>query len=373
MKRIVIVFGTRPEAIKLCPLVRELKAYPGKCISRVWVTAQHRQMLDQVLGLFEIRPDFDLNIMTHDQTLARLTSRILENITELLEAERPDVVVVQGDTTTTFAVSLAAFYQRIPVAHVEAGLRTNNKYSPFPEEVNRVLTSHLADYHFAPTEWAKSNLIKEGIDPSRIEVTGNTVIDALLWVSDKLMKVNAHFEELNQVDFGKKIILVTGHRRESFGQGLINICDALKQIAEAHHEVELVYPVHLNPNVKGPVYDMLEGIPNIKLIPPLHYAPFVYLMNKCYLIISDSGGIQEEAPSLGKPVLVTRNNTERPEAIKAGTAILVGTDTKKITYETERLLKDEHRYLSISKKSNPYGDGKASKRIVDILLNHIQK
>ncbi len=368
MIKVLVIFGTRPEAIKLCPLVRELEVYSGKCISRVCVTAQHREMLDQVLGLFEVRPDFDLNIMTYDQTLATLTSRILENLSEILEAERPDVVVVQGDTTTTFTASLSAFYQKIPVAHVEAGLRTGNKHSPFPEEVNRVLTSHLADYHFAPTEWAKSNLIKEGIDPSRIEVTGNTVIDALLWVSDKLMKDNVHFEELSQVDFSKKIILVTGHRRENFGKGLKNVCKALKEIALNQSESELVYPVHLNPNVKGPVFDFLNEIPNIKLLPPLDYLPFVYLMNKCYLIISDSGGIQEEAPSLGKPVLVTRNTTERPEAIEAGTAILVGTDTKRIIEEVERLLNDEVAYSGISRKSNPYGDGKASQRIARVIL-----
>lgn len=367
MRKIFIIFGTRPEAIKLCPLVVHLKKIK-KCSIRVCVTAQHRQMLDQVLGLFQIDPDLDLDIMTENQSLDQLTSRIIEKVSDILRNEKPDIVVVQGDTTTTFGASLAAFYEKIPVAHVEAGLRTGNKYSPFPEEINRCLTTRLADFHFAPTEWARANLEKEGVDPAKIQVTGNTVIDALLWVSGKLEAERVQFNELSELDFSRKIILITGHRRENFGKGLEAICKAIKNIAEKRTDVELVYPVHLNPNVKGPVFNLLHGIPNIKLISPLDYAPFVYLMNRCHIIISDSGGIQEEAPSLGKPILVTRDTTERPEAIEAGTAILVGTNSEKIVEETERLLNDQTAYSTIANKSNPYGDGRACQRIAKQLL-----
>lgn len=367
MEKIFIIFGTRPEAIKLCPLVAHLKNIK-KCTVKVCVTAQHRQMLDQVLGLFQIEPDLDLDIMTENQSLDRLTSKVIKKVSDILRNEKPDIVVVQGDTTTTFAASLAAFYEKIPVAHVEAGLRTGNKYSPFPEEINRCLTTRLADFHFAPTEWARANLEKEGVDPAKIQVTGNTVIDALLWISDKLKAEEAHFDELSELDFSRKIILITGHRRENFGKGLEAICKAIKYIAEKHKDVELVYPVHLNPNVKGPVFNWLHGIANIKLISPLDYAPFVYLMNRCHIIISDSGGIQEEAPSLGKPILVTRDTTERPEAVEAGTAILVGTNSDKIVEATERLLTDQAAYSTISSKSNPYGDGRACQRIAERLL-----
>lgn len=369
MKNLLLVFGTRPEAIKLCPLVTELKKYPKKCTVKVCVTAQHREMLDQVLRLFNVMPDYDLNIMKFNQNLTQLTSNILFKVSEVLDREHPDVVVVQGDTTTAFGASLAAFYQKTRIAHVEAGLRTWNKYSPFPEEINRVITSHLADFHFAPTEWARNNLLKEGINCDQIEVTGNTVIDSLLWVSEKLKHNEIHYDEFSDIDFSKKIILVTGHRRENFGKGFRTICEALKKIAIGHPDVVLVYPVHLNPNVKETVSILLSGIQNIKLITPLDYLPFVYLMNKCYLIISDSGGIQEEAPSLGKPVLVTRDTTERPEAVDAGTAILVGTCYEKIMYETERLLIDKIYYKTVAQRSNPYGSGRASERIAKLLLN----
>jgi UDP-N-acetylglucosamine 2-epimerase (non-hydrolysing) len=306
--------------------------------------------------------------MTEDQTLFDMTSRVLTGVGKLIHKEKPDMILVQGDTTTTFAASLAAYYNRIPVGHVEAGLRTRNKYSPFPEEINRVLTSHIADLHFAPTEKSKENLLLEGIREESIIVTGNTVIDALLWVRQKIRTEKGKYNELENIDFRKRIILITGHRRENFGQGFINLCAALNEIAQSNKDVELIYPVHLNPNVKSPVYGRLSDINNIKLIEPLDYEPFVYLMDKCHFIISDSGGIQEEAPSLGKPVLVTRDTTERPEAIKAGTAILVGTNIDKIIYETERLLNDMKYYNDVSQRSNPYGDGKASERTVRRLL-----
>lgn len=371
LKKVLTVFGTRPEAIKMAPLVHCLKKNVS-IESRVCVTAQHREMLDQVLDLFEIKPDYDLNIMTSGQTLFDVTSLIVTQMKEVLEAFNPDVVIVHGDTTTTFSAALAAYYLKIPVAHVEAGLRTGNIYSPWPEEANRKLTATLADFHFAPTESSKLNLVKEGYNEKIIDITGNTVIDALLWVKDKISRDNDLLlnmeSEFRFLDKNKKLILVTGHRRESFGGGFERICEALLRIAQDFEDdVQIVYPVHLNPNVKDIVESKLSDSKNIFLIPPQDYLPFVYLMDKSYLILTDSGGIQEEAPSLGKPVLVMRETTERPEAISAGTVKLVGTDTNKIIYETSILLSNQDQYAEMSQAHNPYGDGKASVRIVDRL------
>ena len=378
MKKIMLIFGTRPEAIKLAPIIQRLKAEGSKFKPIVCVTAQHREMLDQVLNLFEIEPDYDLNIMIDNQDLFDVTVKALNGLKEILKKEKPDIALVQGDTTTSFVASLAAFYLKIPLGHVEAGLRTYNKYSPFPEEKNRHLTGVLADYHFAPTEWAKNNLLKENVPEDRIWVTGNTVIDALLWVVSRQKSAggeqywNRYFKErwgltLTTNTNTCKLILVTGHRRESFGESFRNICLALKEIAKDRHDIKIVYPVHLNPNVQKPVRDILSDIPNIYLIGPLDYEPFVYLMEKAYLILTDSGGIQEEAPSLGKPVLVMRNVTERPEGIEAEVVKLVGTDKERIVAETEILLDDKKAYEEMARASNPYGDGKAAERIVDIL------
>ncbi|NDL64364.1 non-hydrolyzing UDP-N-acetylglucosamine 2-epimerase [Acerihabitans arboris] len=371
--KVLIVFGTRPEAIKMAPLILALARDPA-FESRICVTAQHREMLDQVLRLFEIAPDYDLNIMRPDQGLTEITSRILIGLKPVLESFCPDVVLVHGDTTTTLAASLAAFYQHIPVGHVEAGLRTGNLYSPWPEEANRKLTGHLAMYHFSPTENARQNLLREGLPGDRIFVTGNTVIDALLWVRDRVMN-NAGLRDTleKRYDFlnpQKKMILVTGHRRESFGDGFERICSALAHIARHHPEVQVVYPVHLNPNVGEPVNRILSGIPNIKLIDPQDYLPFVYLMDRAYMILTDSGGIQEEAPSLGKPVLVMRDATERPEAVAAGTVLLVGTDPKTIQAAVSRLLNDADEYQAMSRAHNPYGDGQACQRIIEALKNN---
>lgn len=371
--KVLTVFGTRPEAIKMAPLVHAL-AQDDAFESRVCVTAQHREMLDQVLRLFEIVPDYDLNIMKPGQGLSEITCRILEGLKGVLEEFKPDVVLVHGDTTTTMATSLAAFYQRIPVGHVEAGLRTGNLYSPWPEEANRKLTGHLAMYHFAPTENSRQNLLRESLRDDHIFVTGNTVIDALLWVRDRIMHNPELRSSLDQrypfLDASKKLILVTGHRRESFGGGFERICSALAEIACQHPEVQVVYPVHLNPNVSEPVNRILKGIDNIILIDPQDYLPFVYLMTRSYLILTDSGGIQEEAPSLGKPVLVMRDTTERPEAVDAGTVQLVGTDVAKIVDAVTRLLTDEGEYHAMSRAHNPYGDGHACQRILDALKNH---
>ncbi|WP_459177235.1 non-hydrolyzing UDP-N-acetylglucosamine 2-epimerase [Ewingella americana] len=371
--KVLTIFGTRPEAIKMAPLVHAL-AQDDAFESKVCVTAQHREMLDQVLHLFGIQPDYDLNIMQPGQDLTEITSRILKGLKPVLQEFQPDVVLVHGDTTTTLSASLAAFYQRIPVGHVEAGLRTGDLSSPWPEEANRRLTTHLAKWHFAPTETSRDNLLREAIPAENIFVTGNTVIDALLWVRDRV-KGNAGLAERLAarypfIDASKKMILVTGHRRESFGGGFDRICNALASIALQHPEVQIVYPVHLNPNVSEPVNRILRGIDNIILIDPQDYLPFVYLMDKAYLILTDSGGIQEEAPSLGKPVLVMRESTERPEAISAGTVRLVGTDTAKIVKEVSRLLSDENEYHSMSRAHNPYGDGQACRRILDALKNH---
>ena len=378
MKKIMLIFGTRPEAIKLAPIIQRLKAEGSKFKPIVCVTAQHREMLDQVLNLFEIEPDYDLNLMTDNQDLFDVTVKALNGLKEILKKEKPDIALVQGDTTTSFVASLAAFYLKIPLGHVEAGLRTYNKYSPFPEEKNRHLTGVLADYHFAPTEWAKNNLLKENAPEDRIWVTGNTVIDALMAVVSRQKSAggeqywNRYFKErwgltLTTNTNTCKLILVTGHRRESFGEGFRNICLALKEIAKDRHDIKIVYPVHLNPNVQKPVRDILSDIPNIYLIGPLDYEPFVYLMEKAYLILTDSGGIQEEAPSLGKPVLVMRNVTERPEGIEAGVVKLVGTDKERIVAETQGLLDNREAYEEMARAANPYGDGKAAERIVDIL------
>ena len=373
--KILTIFGTRPEAIKMAPLVQQLYAHPN-IDAKVCVTAQHREMLDQVLELFEIKPDYDLNIMRPGQTLTDITSDILKGMESVLQEYKPDAVLVHGDTTTTLATTLASFYQQIPVGHVEAGLRTGNLYSPWPEEGNRKLAGALAHWHFAPTAQSKANLLVEGIKEERILVTGNTVIDALLEVKEKLEQdENLQSRFANQFAFlGKKkvnddkVILVTGHRRESFGGGFERICKALAQIAKQFPNAKIVYPVHLNPNVREPVSRILSGITNIYLIEPQDYLPFVWLMNRSDVILTDSGGIQEEAPSLGKPVLVMRDTTERPEAVAAGTVKLVGTNTGIIVDAIATILNDSNAYETISKAHNPYGDGTASQRIVSQLL-----
>ncbi|EOU1339673.1 non-hydrolyzing UDP-N-acetylglucosamine 2-epimerase [Cronobacter malonaticus] len=371
--RVLTVFGTRPEAIKMAPLVHALAQDPA-FNTRVCVTAQHRQMLDQVLNLFSIVPDYDLNIMKPGQGLTEITCRILEGLKPILTEFRPDVVLVHGDTTTTIATSLAAFYQRIPVGHVEAGLRTGDLYSPWPEEANRTLTGHLAMYHFAPTERSRQNLLRENIPDARIFVTGNTVIDALIAVRDRVLADEPLRLRLETqypfLDGDKKMILVTGHRRESFGEGFEQICRALADIAAQNRDVQIVYPVHLNPNVTEPVNRILGHVENVVLIEPQEYLPFVWLMNHAWLILTDSGGIQEEAPSLGKPVLVMRETTERPEAVEAGTVRLVGTDTQRIVAEVTRLLNDEAAYQAMSHAHNPYGDGQACERILHALKNN---
>ncbi|ASV28849.1 non-hydrolyzing UDP-N-acetylglucosamine 2-epimerase [Maribacter cobaltidurans] len=370
LKKNLIIFGTRPEAIKMAPLVKEF--YNNLNFeTKVCVTAQHREMLDQVLEFFNIKPDYDLNLMKPGQNLYSLTADIITGLQPILEEFKPDYVYVHGDTTTTMGSSIAAFYSGAKVCHVEAGLRTFNKLSPFPEEINRTITGHIADYHFAPTHTSQDNLLAEGINLKNILITGNTVIDALMQsVSILETKRDSEIETLkSSLDFSKRIILVTGHRRENHGQGFINICNALKQIGEKFDDIQIIYPVHLNPNVQKPVYDILGDKENIKLISPLAYPAFVWLMNQCKLVITDSGGVQEEAPSLGKPVLVMRDTTERPEAVKAGTVILVGTETETIVNETSNLLQNEERYQSMSKLHNPYGDGNSSKRIVEFIKN----
>jgi UDP-N-acetylglucosamine 2-epimerase (non-hydrolysing) len=362
--KILSIFGTRPEAIKMAPVVRFLSGMPGM-ESKVCVTAQHREMLDQVLDFFEIRPDFDLDLMRPGQKLNELSAKILNGLQGVFERFRPDYVLVHGDTTTTLMASLAAFYERIPVGHVEAGLRTYNKYAPFPEEINRQLTGKIADIHFAPTLTAKKNLLREGIAEEKILVTGNTVIDSLFWSIEKLNGYrDDEIERLEKLlNETGKIVLVTGHRRENFGKGFERITDALLRIAQRNPEVQVVYPVHLNPQVTGPVYSKLQHTRNILLIEPLRYPAFVWLMNKSFMIITDSGGIQEEAPALGKPVLVMRDTTERPEAVEAGTVKLVGTDPEKILKYTEEILSGGMLYEQMKKAHNPYGDGHAAGRI----------
>ena len=372
MKKVLIVFGTRPEAIKMAPLVHVLAA-DDRFDAKVCVTAQHREMLDQVLELFEIEPDFDLNIMRPGQILNDVTTSILSGMKPVLENFKPDVVLVHGDTATTFAASLAAYYQQIKVGHVEAGLRTGNIYSPWPEEANRRLTSAITNYHFAPTAGSKENLLNECVSEDEITVTGNTVIDALFWVREKLNKDISLSNDLSSrfdyLDPNKKLILVTGHRRESFGGGFERICEALRQIATNNPDAQVLYPVHLNPNVQEPVNRLLKGLNNVFLIEPQQYLPFCYLMDRASIILTDSGGIQEEAPSLGKPVLVMRETTERPEAVDAGTVRLVGTDVNLIVSQVNLLLTNTDEYQKMSKAHNPYGDGLACGRILNFLCN----
>lgn len=371
MKKILFVFGTRPEAIKMAPVI---KAFKDEKIfdTKVCVTAQHRQMLDQVLDIFDIKPDYDLNIMERGQDLFDITANVLSGMKNVLSEYSPDLVLVHGDTSTTSATAIAAFYQKIKVGHVEAGLRTGNIYSPWPEEVNRQISGVIANYHFAPTTTSLENLLKENKNKENILVTGNTVIDALFLVLDKIEKdeklknkILKSISDQYKFNNDRKIILVTGHRRENFGEGFTNICKALKKIADSNHDVDIVYPVHLNPNVQKPVKNILSNSKNIYLIDPLSYENFIYLMSKSYFIITDSGGVQEEAPSLGKPVLVLRNTTERPEAVEAGTVKLVGTNFEAIVKESQKFLDDEKEYKKMSKAHNPYGDGSASKRIVN--------
>jgi len=376
MKKVLLVFGTRPEAIKMAPLVKAFEKETS-IISKVCVTAQHREMLDQVLELFDIKPDYDLNLMKPGQDLYDITSNVLLGMKDVLSEFKPDVVLVHGDTTTTSAASLASFYQQIKVGHVEAGLRTHDIYSPFPEEINRQITGVLASYHFAPTTTSRDNLKRENKDEKNIIVTGNTVIDALFLVLDKIKndiyleaKIKEQIFNLNyDIRDDKKIILVTGHRRENHGQGFINICEALKTIAVNNPDIDIVYPVHLNPNVQKPVKEILSNISNVHLIKPLQYEQFIYLMDKSYFIITDSGGVQEEAPSLGKPVLVMRDTTERPEALEAGTVKLVSTHAETIIKEAQKLLNTKNKYEKMSKAHNPYGDGKACKKIVEFIKN----
>ena len=381
--KILIVFGTRPEAIKLCPLIKEFEKHEDIFETRVCATAQHREMLDQVLGLFLISPDYDLDIMKQEQDLFEITSDVLLGMKDVLDEFTPDFVIVQGDTTTAFVTALAAYYQKIPIGHVEAGLRTGNIYSPWPEEVNRCLVGQIAKIHFAPTELSKQNLLRENKSKEDIVVTGNTVIDALFWMLNRI-KTDEHLREkitaklsnlfsgssfnLDKVKLSqRRMVLITGHRRENFGSGFLNICKALKNMAIKNKVVDFVYPVHLNPSVQKPVYDLLSKINNIHLIEPLSYETFIYLMDLSSIILTDSGGVQEEAPSLGKPVLVMRDTTERPEAVDAGTVKLVGTDDRKIFDETMNLLHNQQEYQKMAKAHNPYGDGKASERIVEII------
>ncbi|MDI3325960.1 UDP-N-acetylglucosamine 2-epimerase (non-hydrolyzing) [Pontibacterium granulatum] len=373
-KKVLIVFGTRPEAIKMAPLVHVLSD-DTRFEARTCVTGQHREMLDQVLELFQIEPEYDLNIMQPGQTLGQVTSRILVGLDEVLDSFNPDVVLVHGDTATTFAASLAAYYKQIPVGHVEAGLRTGNIYSPWPEEANRKLTGCLTRFHFAPTEASKQNLLSEGYPSSHIEITGNTVIDALLMIKKRLDEDVQLKDSLTaafpMLDPGKKLVLVTGHRRESFGGGFERICMALQQVARKHPDCQIVYPVHLNPQVQEPVNRLLSDVSNIHLIEPQQYLPFVYLMTRAHVILTDSGGIQEEAPSLGKPVLVMRDTTERPEAVEAGTVKLVGTDVEQISSSLDILLADENAYQKMSMAHNPYGDGAACQRIASVLAENL--
>lgn len=381
MKTILLVFGTRPEAIKMAPLVHEFKKHPDQFETKVCVTGQHREMLDQVLDLFQIVPDVDLNIMKSGQDLYDITSRVLVGMRNVLKELSPDLVLVHGDTTTSMAAAIAAFYQQIPVGHVEAGLRTGDIYSPWPEEMNRLMTGRIAAYHFAPTPLSKQNLLKENVKAKRIVVTGNTVIDALHWVVNKIHAEqglqDSIRESIRQFGYdterlakGKRLVLITGHRRENFGDGFLNICHAIKSLSMRYPEVDFVYPVHLNPNVRKPVMEILgDGADNVFLIDPLQYLPFVYLMEQSYLMLTDSGGIQEEAPGLGKPVLVMRNTTERPEAVDAGTVLLVGADQERIEQGVSRLLNDTELYQKMSEAVNPYGDGLACKRIVNYLVS----
>ena len=381
MKTVMLVFGTRPEAIKMAPLVKEFRKHPDIFNTIVCVTGQHRQMLDQVLQLFEITPDYDLNIMKQGQDLYDVTARVLTGMRDVLKEAQPHVVLVHGDTTTSTAAALAAFYQQIPVGHVEAGLRTHNIYSPWPEEMNRQITSRIATYNFSPTPLSKANLLREAVAEESITVTGNTVIDALYWVVNKIKENKALNDELKtmlanagydvtRLDTGRKLVLITGHRRENFGEGFINMCTAIKDLTQKYPHVDFVYPMHLNPNVRKPIAEVFGGQgggSNMFFIEPLDYLSFVYMMEKSYIVLTDSGGIQEEAPGLGKPVLVMRDTTERPEALEAGTVKLVGTDYNKIVNEVSLLLDDTEHYNAMSHAVNPYGDGLACSRIVEKL------
>ncbi|MBE6337296.1 MAG: UDP-N-acetylglucosamine 2-epimerase (non-hydrolyzing) [Lentimicrobiaceae bacterium] len=382
MKKVMLVFGTRPEAIKMAPLVKEFEKYPNDFQTLVCVTGQHREMLDQVLNLFEIKPHYDLNIMKQGQDLYDVTARVLVGMRDVLKEAQPDIVLVHGDTTTSTAAALAAFYQQIPVGHIEAGLRTHNIYSPWPEEMNRLITGRIATYHFSPTQLSRQNLLKENVSDDSIIVTGNSVIDALYWVVDKIKNDEALNNELkgvlnkagydiNRLDNGRKLVLITGHRRENFGEGFISMCTAIKDLTKKYPEVDFVYPMHLNPNVRKPIHEVfgedLSNLGNMFFIEPLEYLSFVYLMEKSTIVLTDSGGIQEEAPGLGKPVLVMRDTTERPEALEAGTVKLVGTNYDKIVSEVSALLEDESYYEKMSKAVNPYGDGLACGRIVEKL------
>ena len=384
MKKVMLVFGTRPEAIKMAPLVKELQKHPEAFETIVCVTGQHRQMLDQVLQIFDITPDYDLNIMKQGQDLYDVTTRVLTGMRDVLKEAKPDVVLVHGDTTTSTAAALAAFYQQIPVGHVEAGLRTHNIYSPWPEEINRQITSRIATYNFAPTTLSKQNLLREAVAGDSIIVTGNTVIDALYWVVDKIKNdpcLNAELEcvlksagyDINRLADGKKLVLITGHRRENFGDGFINMCTAIKDLTVKYPDVDFVYPMHLNPNVRKPIHEVfgedLSNLGNMFFIEPLEYLSFVYLMEKSTIVLTDSGGIQEEAPGLAKPVLVMRDTTERPEALDAGTVKLVGTNYNMIVNEVSALLDNEKAYEKMSKAVNPYGDGLACERIIRFLFN----
>lgn len=379
MKKILLVFGTRPEAIKMAPLVKKLQEMPEEFQTIVCVTGQHREMLDQVLRLFDITPDDDLNIMKPNQDLYDITSRILLGMRDVLKEVKPDIVLVHGDTTTSMAAALAAFYQQIPVGHVEAGLRTGNIYSPWPEEMNRLITGRITTHHFSPTPLAKENLLKENVNEKQIIITGNTVIDALQMVVERLKndtqlssevatKINQMGYDVQRLDGNRRMVLITGHRRENFGEGFLNICHAIKHLAEQYKDVDFVYPMHLNPNVRKPVLEILgEGAENVFLIEPLDYLPFVYMMQYSTLILTDSGGVQEEAPELGKPVLVMRDTTERPEAVEAGTVLLVGTNREKIEQSVSMLLDDDDTYRQMSEAVNPYGDGLACDRIITYL------
>ena len=373
MKKVLMVFGTRPEAIKMAPLYLALKSDFENFETRLCVTGQHREMLDQVLELFEIESDFDLDIMESSQSLNQIMASVVVDLKAILEDENPDLVLVHGDTATSFAAALAAFYNQIAVAHIEAGLRTGNILSPWPEEANRKLTSSITKYHFAPTESSRENLLRENVDDASISVTGNTIIDALFLVKEKLQNDNDIkdylLDQFKFLNLDKKLILVTGHRRESFGYGFEQICGALKRVSQNNPDVQILYPVHLNPNVQEPVKRILKGLKNVFLVEPIEYLSFVYLMDRSYIILTDSGGIVEEAPSLGKPVLVMRDTTERPEAVASGTVKLVGTDADLIVGEIESLLSDNEKYLSMSKAHNPYGDGHACERILKVLCD----
>lgn len=389
MRKVLLVFGTRPEAIKMAPLVKEFQKYPEKFETKVCVTGQHREMLDQVLSLFDIQPDYDLNIMKQGQDLYDITARVLTGMRDVLKDVRPDIVFVHGDTTTSTATALASFYQQIQVGHVEAGLRTHNIYSPWPEEMNRQITGRIATYHFAPTPLSKQNLLDEGIKEENIYITGNTVIDALHWVTNKI-KTDSNLQQLLQkqlkqngydvkrlscsptpcLESSRRLVLITGHRRENFGEGFTNICRAIKALSEKYSDVDFVYPMHLNPNVRKPIHEVFgdNKLPNMFFIEPLEYLSFVYLMEKSTIVLTDSGGIQEEAPGLGKPVLVMRNTTERPEALEAGTVKLVGTDFDMILKEISELLDDKEYYNKMSQANNPYGDGLACDKILKIFV-----